>query len=147
MAEWSHGRLVFIPKTPSGVFRMRNAECGMRSGANMEIWDAKAGVRNHPDVELGMHLPTPLQAHHGPDNVHTDAVRRVRNVECTHDNSAIGRSDAADKECENPFSPTTRQPRNKEGRQAPRAPRKAEHRKKTFATPRRETNSRFSINH
>ncbi len=49
-------------------------------------------------------------------------VKNVPNTKCPHYNTVIGRSDAADKECENPFSPMTRQRRNKKGRQATRTP-------------------------
>ncbi len=51
---------------------------------------------------------------------------QVRNVERTHANSVIGQSDADHKECENPFSPITRAPEDKNVHQAPRAPREAE---------------------
>ncbi len=51
-----------------------------------------------------------------------DAVRRLPNADCIHYNSVIRRSDAGQKECENPFSLTTRPLRDKEGRLAPRAP-------------------------
>ncbi len=54
------------------------------------------------------------------------AVMRLPNADCIHYNSVIDRSDAAYKECENPFSPTTRPLRNKEGRQVSQEPTEAE---------------------
>ncbi len=53
-------------------------------------------------------------------------VKNVPITECTQYISVIGRSDAAHKERENPFSPITRPLRNKKGRQVPRAPPNAE---------------------
>ncbi len=51
-----------------------------------------------------------------------DAGMRLKNAERIHYNASICRSDAAYKECENPFSPITRLPRNKKGRQVPGRP-------------------------
>ncbi len=77
-------------------------------------------------------------------------VENVSNWEWPHYNSVINRSDAAHKECENPFSPITRLPRNKKGTQVPRAPRKADRgeqhsyrRTTNMATNRRRRLSRF----